>query len=381
MSRKTQQTAKSSLAGGNTSAIDFALSSDHPRYHHAPKSSKNPQVTKQITHSRSASHTDSDDAASEGIAADDSEGNPSDGADADIEEANDADPDVQAPSDVNIGPGEGQAGHNLKTKNVPCNNRMSFDDHIIDLNIENLLSGNHDPHSTPKEGNVSDDDDYNGVDLISESGDEEPTLENVEERAIIESEEDNASRSFPISPPNSPSDAFSIASADLENPDLDISPWFTDDLFFTEQINLLNHDSLAYGREYHEFTDGPDPPLEVEEVPQRRVRFAEPLMLPSEDEATHFPGSNDAPCPSGLIGTNNLCPTGGDPSSERGSPVTDGEAVRVDSDTGEAISCENAVVKGNDDAASSAGSSSGYESEPLPWRKTQCCTANALACS
>ncbi|KAL8933591.1 MAG: hypothetical protein Q9211_005698 [Gyalolechia sp. 1 TL-2023] len=369
MSRKVPRVSKPSLAvGGNTSTIDFATSGNHAKHRDPPNTKRKPNRTNVSKISLSALNRDSDGSASEEIAASDSEGSNSDGVNADNDEGNDGDPDVRAPFDTHYAPGEGQAGLYQESTSMTETESKTSAEPVPDPKFGQSSCGSHDvaPRSSLADGVVSDDDDYTGVDLISESGDEEPAVEHLEEKAIIESEEDNLGRSLPLSPPNSPLDGFSVFSTELGNTDLSLSPWLTEDPFFAEQINLLDRGDFAYDADYYGHANVLDASIGVEDAPRRRVRFAEPLMLPSEDETAGSLNSNDVGSSSRQItinGSNNdEVHLAEDPQSSFDT-ATWGEPARLASRQPDAFSSKNFEPADNDDVESSVGSSSGYETD------------------
>lgn len=194
------------MTRGKTSALDFAASGGTPtsKGHHQRAS---PPMQINTNEEQCGS-------ASEDNTADKADGNQADGAEADDEDGSAGEPDVLAPSDSNFAFDKGQTGLHQGSKSLkePRN---------IDCAGE--------------EDSISDEDDYNGVDLISESGDEEPTVEHIEEKAIIDSEENNSAHPRLMSQPNSPSDAFFFNAADLENLDFDMDPFLTDEPFFEDR--------------------------------------------------------------------------------------------------------------------------------------------------
>ena len=118
----------------------------------------------------------------------------------------------------------------------------------------------------------SDDDDYNGVDLINDSEEEEPQVEQFEEQNIIESEEENCA---------SPG---SLAGVDEWNGiEFDGSLFPADVPFFDDQ---MIHDSADFMATDIEFTlrarqdSSPSPP------PTRRVRFVEDVRRGSTDSSS-----------------------------------------------------------------------------------------------
>lgn len=368
MSRKIQRESRSSLVvGGNTSAIDFATSGGDMKYQGRPYS-KNSQVDVKIPRPSQPDLNGKIDSSTP--EASDSGESGSDDAEIDKEDKDDVDPDVQAPFDTHIAPDKGQAGlHQNSTSMTGKENNLSGEQ-ASDPRSGETLGGLHNdvaPTLVPTEDVPSDDDDYNGVDLISESGDEEPAVEHLEEKAIIESEEDNIGRSLPLSPPNSPSDAFSNFSADLGNTDLNDNPWLTEDPFFAEQINLLDRADFAYDADYFGHTNVLDVPVGVEDAPRRRVRFAEPLMLTSADDTAGPLNSSDLRSSSKHLVINEIQDdkvhlAKDAPSSFEPNSATGGESTHLKSQQHNTSPSATYDLPDNDDAQSSVASSSGYES-------------------
>ncbi|KAL8853481.1 MAG: hypothetical protein Q9221_001640 [Calogaya cf. arnoldii] len=181
------------------------------------------------------------------------------------------DPDVFAPSDAAYNPSQSQTG--LHTITPYRSETKAIADREASCSGANLVSFG-------EGATISDDDDYTGVDLISESGDEEPTIDSLEEKAPIDSEGDDADGARPRSPPNSPYDDFSFPSTGQI--DFDLDPFLTDDIFFKEQINLLDHYEGSTGIDNFASANDFGFASPLAETPRRRVRFADPLMLPSE---------------------------------------------------------------------------------------------------
>ena len=129
----------------------------------------------------------------------------------------------------------------------------------------------------------SDDEDYNAVDLISDSDEEEPTVEKIEERMIIDSEEENDAAFVPR---NNKSRASSVSSDGWQGFDLEGSLFLSDMPFFDEQMGRLHADDLASETELYngnsiiELDHSPSPP------PTRRVRFADDDIVPTHDNTT-----------------------------------------------------------------------------------------------
>lgn len=356
MSRKVQQNAKSSpLTGGKTSAIDFAASGEQVKHHGAPHTETKQRRSNRSTLTQTSADGDSDGSASE-TASDGGDGAQSDGAEADDEEGNDEDPDVHASSDINFGSGKGQAGLDQDAK-LPGPQKEDFSEHTTSTSRRDVGSNSSSKivafTSSLKDDITTDDEDYDGVDLISESGDEEPAVEHLEEKAIIDSEEDNVGHALPLSPPTSPH--FSLSSADFRIADLEDNPWLTEDPFFAEQINLLNPDDLMNNTDHYGNDTSIDFVTGLEEVPRRRVRFAEPLMLPSETEETAYVKSNDVTVLPSQI---NALASDKDGLISAKSNTGSGAG----SHQGDETAFEGFESADIDDAESSVGSSSGYES-------------------
>ncbi|KAL9012467.1 MAG: hypothetical protein Q9173_002774 [Seirophora scorigena] len=366
MSSKVHQPSSPALLMvRKTSAIDFAASGNQKKH------KLNQRRSNQTMPVQPDAGVGSDSSTSDSPTGDDAKGTSSENAEADNQEGNDGDPDVQAPSDTQLDPGKGQAGHTHDSRKLAPGNKEESDPK--GASSSRPSSSLHVPPKTiaatelPKyDINSDDDDDYNGVDLISESGDEGPAIEHVEEKAIIESEEDNTGLSLPLSPPNSPS--FSISSADFANPDPELSPWLAEDPFFAEQINLLHPYSFANDTDYYEHDHGLNSVDALEDEPRRRVRFAEPLMRPSKTEATASLQSDDATAP--LLQSSSTKSTEDDLRSAGLTKDTIGSYFE-----GHATSDRSGIGPGrgtpfqgfdsadHGDAASSAGSSSGYETD------------------
>ncbi|KAI4151050.1 MAG: hypothetical protein LQ341_000980 [Variospora aurantia] len=373
MSRKIPQPSRSPLLmAGKTSAIDFATNRDRKKHESAPKRKVNQHHSPPKTVAQPGASVDSDSSTSDSLTGEDADGTSSENAEADNEGGNDGDTDVQAPSEKQFDPGEGQAGHTHDSKKaMPGNEEESYSNDISKSSPRDDSLGVPRKTRAPSpllknDINSDDDDDYTGVDLISESGDEGLAVEHQEEKAIIDSEEGNIGLPLPLSPPNSPS--FSISSADFVNPDLELSPWLTDDPFFAEQINLLNPHSFANETDYYGHNHGQDLVMPFEDVPRRRVRFAEPLMLPSETEETASLQPDDATAP--LSESSSIKSTKDDSqpaemASDAIESNPDGHATSDCSGTGPGYQTpfEGFDSADNDDVASSAGNSSGYETD------------------
>ena len=173
----------------------------------------------------------------------------------------------------------------------------------------------------------SDDDVYNRVDLISDSEEDEPNVEQLEERNIIESEEADDLNTAP---------AYLGASDGWEGFEVDDSLFLEDAPFFDERYGRTDStivDSEIEFRQSASIFDGfPSPPPPS----PRRVRFKEPISQLSNDSDIDS-DNGDINVLFSPVATPTV-PSGGD--LDLGGPYMDNEG----------------------DDRSSVGSSSGYES-------------------
>lgn len=122
----------------------------------------------------------------------------------------------------------------------------------------------------------SDDDVYNRVDLISDSEEDEPNVEQLEERNIIESEEADDLRTMP---------AYLEASDGWEGFELEDGLCLEDVPFFDQRYgrndsNILDSEmELFQSMKIFDEFNSPQPPSPS----PRRVRFKEPISQPSND--------------------------------------------------------------------------------------------------
>lgn len=123
----------------------------------------------------------------------------------------------------------------------------------------------------------SDDDDYNEIDLISDSDEAEPDMEKFEERVIIDSEDDEKSNvGFPIIPSGPPI----ISGDEWQGFDLDGSVFLSDVPYFEEQIGRTDPDTLATEVALYNTTSTNYRPSSSP-LPSRRVRFVDDNHHPS----------------------------------------------------------------------------------------------------
>ena len=221
-------------------------------------------------------------AASDTSSIGDAEESDSDGAEGDQDDEDEADANVMASSDIAISSDGDQTGHSNGHKAGAIENRPRSSGNVG--GSKQRVRGRESSKATTQRmsGNEEsdDEDDYSGVDLISDSDEQEPIVEQLEEKVIIESEEedDNKFRTSPTLPSTSSDDWNGF---DLEG-DLFLSdvPYFdaqigrTDPSILAEEVEIYNsmrfpHDDFPQG----DFDDELD--LEPPFPPPRRVRFAE----------------------------------------------------------------------------------------------------------
>ena len=353
------------MTGGRVSAIDFAATGDYLK-HYRRVSSQDHQQRADMPVSNEINSATVQDSPSSGVDAAEGTGkNQSDSAEPDDKSASVEDPDVLAPSDMLCNPKEGQTGLPTTSSHKPeSENNESFQASCKGAKLLSLA----------EQAIISDEDDYNGVDLISESDAEETVVESFEGKAIIDSEEDNLDGAHPSSPPNSPHDAFSFDSADLGLVDFDIDPFLTDDIFFKEQINFLDHHECTNDANYLGPGNSFRSASPLTETPRRRVHFADPLMIPSEASKPLSTDLNNAGIFSAQFGgsasNKNSEHAGNRHESCDGHTETGNDAVRSavrisdrhTFETLEPMNGDNDQGDNDDDTESSVGSSSGYES-------------------
>jgi hypothetical protein len=188
------------------------------------------------------------------------------------------------------------------------------------------------------DGGDSDDEAYNGIDLISDSEEEDSDLMQEEERNIIESEGDDLQSMPAATVPTSPTEA----SDEWAGFDLEHGFFSTDISHFDEQYGRSDHSMFESEFEMRRATGvfddfdpvpsgsrSPSPPLQ----PLRRVRFKDPVSY-------HSDGSDIVSDDGGLDGLFNSAPA----------------------QVGEDFLFDEEDVDDDDDEGSSVGNSSGYES-------------------
>ena len=271
MSRKTSQTVLNSARGATKlSAIDVGhkhvsvgrLDDHNQRYQLSSKAPDQVQVT-DVSRSGGSMESSSDDGE-----ADEEDGNGEAAKEDEEEEVED--PDVQAPSDRAAESTAHQAGRSNPSSVLLNYNR------------------NRAPRRTKTDVQVEDssnDEAYKGVDLISDSDGDESDMDCVEERAIIDSEDDGAGQITSTS-----RNEHKLARGRSQSGSSDIS-WEGFDFgdgslsghqdFFDEQFDRTDFDGFSTEENdiLGDINIFGDSSLHSPSSPsKRRVRFAEPLL-------------------------------------------------------------------------------------------------------
>lgn len=208
---------------------------------------------------------------------------------------------------------------------------------------------------------TSDDEDYNAVDLISDSDEGEPTLEKMEEKMIIDSEEEHVDTFISHGIPPSPR---STSSEDWQGFELSDTVFLDDIPFFDEQLGRGDPDAL--GNTIDLYSDAPLSryPLSPSPPPARHVRFADnvsrnfsstssPTSPADRDTFSDLFMQQDSLDPSlRLLIENDL--------ADDNHSLTDGEGSHRDLDDNEDFELEKHGLE--DYGSGDGGSSSGYES-------------------
>lgn len=249
-----------------------------------------------------------------------------DDADGDVSSANAAEPDEESDED-----GEGDAfapsGRAVKEHGDQAG-RILKDFSDRESTFEGKRSHGRPNAFKGKTMHDSDDDVYNRVDLISDSEEDEPNVEQLEERNIIESEEADDLNTT----------AYLDTSDGWEAFELEDGLFLEDVPFFDEQYGCTDSNILESEMELFQpasiFDGFSSPP--PRSPPPRRVRFKEPVAQLSNDSDMDSDNGDINVLFSPVVTP--IVPSGGD--FDLGGPYLDYE----------------------DDDGSSVGSSSGYES-------------------
>ncbi|KAI9790933.1 MAG: hypothetical protein M1833_001732 [Piccolia ochrophora] len=201
----------------------------------------------------------------------------------------------------------------------------------------------------------SSDDDYKGVELISESEEDEPSVEQAEEQIIIDSEEDTELAGV-LAPPT-----IGWGDFDLDDDPLPADITMTDEHdahtnpYFASEIEIFNAAS-AFNR---------DPSEAASE--SKRVRFTDDLIISGSTSSSHSEEDEDV-FPDLFMQQDQLDPhfrsiIENDQDADDGASMsTDGEGSCWDF-RGSDDNDIHDIHDNKSDCGSSAGSSSGYESD------------------
>lgn len=275
----------------------------------------------------------------------------SDGAEADEEDENGRDGDVIAPSDSAIHRDGNRAGH-IKGKSTTGGKSSKSSSGFArqkGLVIKNSTSVKDGDHSQVDEDSF-DDEDYNGVDLISDSEDGGSSAEQLEERLIIDSEEE-----IP----------FGFSSDDDGGYDLDGGLFLSDVPYFDEQYGRNDPAVLANEIEIFNsasFFEDNTPPLPTR-TGKRRVRFADPVTPSRKSTGNVASESDEDMGPNPFRSADEMASTLWQMKQCVGKrrPINDDERSRWGFDQSEKPAFGSHEL--NDDRSEgSDGSSSGYES-------------------
>jgi hypothetical protein len=267
----------------------------------------------------------------------------SDAAEADKKETDDDDEDDSAPSDSAIILGDNQAGHiDRKVPATEVGQKRKRD--ITALGEEALPAAEAKAakrtRQTQEIEESSDADDYTGVDLISDSEEVDCSVEELEEKLIIASEEDVRLDSM-----------IPLTTLDEWGGfDLDGGLFLSDLSYFEEQHGRMDPTTLANEVELYNSTgivQDSAPPPRISDG-RRRVRFADPVSLPhdfSSDEVSE--SSQDMPM---------------NPYRWKDEwPTTVRGMVGEGMNNPRGLSSQSSRMPFNEKCESSCGSSSGYE--------------------
>ncbi|KAA6416143.1 MAG: hypothetical protein FRX48_00862 [Lasallia pustulata] len=207
----------------------------------------------------------------------------------------------------------------------------------------------------------SDDEEYNAVDFISDSEEEEPSVEQLEEKMIIDSEEANESDEQAPGPSAAPS----ASSVDWEGFDLDDGIFLADIPFFDDEIGRTEPNVLGSEIDVHDInalcTGGPLP-----SPTRRHVRFADAEQHRSSNSSTHTSDAEDDVFPDLFLQQDSLDPyfrllIENDNDVGDGNIVSDGEGSCWDFGDHENFELEKHGLA--ESSGSACGSSSGYETD------------------
>lgn len=266
MSRKTSQTATAPTPGP-TKLSAFHVGHEHHRTgkheHHDQRHGSTPQGAVRAQETDTGSNGDSIESPSSEEEADEEDGDSDRATNEEDEDDEAADPAVKAPSDCAIGDEASQAG-------VKNGSRMSEHDRAQQT-ADHTKKTSEDEESSNDEG-------YGGVDLISDSERDGSDMDSFEERAIIDAEGKNNTstvRKTEVGRARAQSESSESSWAGFDFGDGGFPDFFDEQFNRTDQDSLLGdpNDILGNGDIFAnaDFLLDSSPP-------QRRVRFADPLL-------------------------------------------------------------------------------------------------------
>ncbi|KAI4253750.1 MAG: hypothetical protein LQ352_003497 [Teloschistes flavicans] len=349
---------------GKTSAVDFAATGDHINLHRQTSTKEHPRRASTPTETMS----EEKGGPSGSDTTNNADGNESDGAESDDADGNVGEPDVLAPSGTNIDIQTGLHRDSKDVGEIPDTKNRGGCPGLLNTKPPSRSPNAINQSSASKQNPVSSDDDYNGVDLISESAEDQPMMESIEEKAIIESEEEHVNLSRLLSPPDSSSDAFQFNLAVLRDTDYDAHAFVTDDPVFQDRLCLFDPDHCEDDDvDYHGFVNASRLGSPFTPTTRRRVRFADPPLVSPEADTRNTSNLGTARSPrtqlSGYAYDEDQPLFAEDVQSLLGGRATiSREAIAHGSwHNDRSSSGEREFVKDGDDE-SSVGNSSGYES-------------------
>lgn len=258
----------------------------HPSNNTQPKHSKPSQSGATDEGGTSCqSTTSSDDGDGE-----DGNGNGTEGDELDEDDENG---DGIAPSGCTIDQDGKQAGH-ITSKSIQ---HLSYSDERRKRRLDTPDGDTNPPKALKRARDTgltdqSDDDDYNGVDLISDSGEEGRRVEQLEEMLIIESEEECGFNAMKVSKrPGS----LSSDGEDWSEWALGHGLYLTDVPYFNDQIGRVEPNEMATDAEIFRSTSSfRNEHLEISpSLEPRRVRFAEQPLPPASRSRTNSVDQSD----------------------------------------------------------------------------------------
>ena len=280
MSRKATYTAKAAPhVATKLSAFDLGHTHSHMErrdkngnHTHAPYPNNTVQVG-----TKDGANTDGSDQSATSPGDVDAEDESEDSADADEEGGDTEDPDEIAPSGGATEDDGHQAGPPMSTTIANTYANSSKDNH----------------HES------SDDEVYNGIDLISDSEKDGSDMDHLEERAIVDSEDDDEPRRTSHGAANNepPVAETRLHDSDAAWEGLDFSQgtfgetsdFFDEQFGQTNLFGFLNDDCDDFSGFPSDFANPKDDLSRSPSLPsQRRVRFAEPLHSEIEGLKTYF---------------------------------------------------------------------------------------------